>query len=343
VQVGPNEWKIPCNERCPVVKKYEASWSISALKVCKRNMVQGTIKASEPREARGVVDYTIWDFIDVSEYIYPVLHGEIGLANAVLENFYDFLDDQVEKLSDKEIQQQNATIVADVAFEKSEQQLKDWREVEGANLATHHQEKVMVNNELRRKTITIERRSELNAEKSLLEKRIDELVNERKTLEANVSALRKTFAEEEEKLKNLRKDKGKDERPIRSHVINLLEDEYEISSAAHHGSDLIGVYCRRLLADGMKIFGDIKEFLMKYDHHYEDHCLDATIGIVCELHVYLCSVLDNLSSVLWKKYGELIAEDIDAATSALKNLDYLWTTANLGKTPKFHSLLEHAL
>jgi cell division protein FtsB len=67
--------------------------------------------------------------------------------------------------------------------------LKDWREVEGANLATHHQEKVMVNNELRRKTITIERRSELNAEKSLLEKRIDELVNERKTLEANVSAL----------------------------------------------------------------------------------------------------------------------------------------------------------
>jgi hypothetical protein len=149
--------------------------------------------------------------------------------------------------------------------------------------------------------------------------------------------------QKKKKLKNLRKDKGKDERPIRSHVINLLEDEYEISSAAHHGSDLIGVYCRRLLADGMKIFGDIKEFLMQYDHHYEDHCLDATIGIVCELHVYLCSVLDNLSSVLWKKYGELIAEDIDAATSALKNLDYLWTTANLGKTPKFHSLLEHAL
>jgi hypothetical protein len=150
--------------------------------------------------------------------------------------------------------------------------------------------------------------------------------------------------QKKKKLKNLRKDKGKDERPIRSHVINLLEDEYEISSAAYHGGDLNGVCCRRLLTDGMKIFGDIIFFLMQYDYHYEDHCLDATIGIVCGLHGYLCSVLDNLSSVLWKKYGELNAEDLDdAATLALKNLDYLWTTANLGIMPKFYSLLEHAL
>jgi multidrug resistance efflux pump len=106
------------------------------------------------------------------------------------------LDDHVEKLLEEEIHQQNATIVANVAFEKSEQQLKDWREVEGANLATHRQEKVMVNNELQRKTITIERRNELNVEKLLLEKRIYELVNEQKTLEANVSALQNAFAEE---------------------------------------------------------------------------------------------------------------------------------------------------
>jgi hypothetical protein len=62
--------------------------------------------------------------------------------------------------------------------------------------------------------------------------------------------------------------------------------------------------------------------LIQYDHHYKDCCPDATITIVCELHGYLCSVHDNLSSVLWKKYGELNAEDLDdAATLALKNLD----------------------
>jgi hypothetical protein len=40
-----------------------------------------------------------------------------------------------------------------------------------------------------------------------------------------------------------------------------------------------------------------KRILMQYDHHYEYCYLDATITIVCEKHGYLCSVLDNLSSV----------------------------------------------
>jgi len=73
----------------------------------------------------------------------------------------------------------------------------------------------------------------------------------------SASALWKAFAEEE-KVKNLRKKKGKDERPIQSHVINLLEDKYEISSAAYHGGNLNGVCCQ--LADGMKIFCKRKEF-----------------------------------------------------------------------------------
>jgi hypothetical protein len=83
------------------VKKYETAWTINSLKVHKLKMIQGFVKLSEPREAHGVVEYSIWDFIDVSEYIYPVLHGEIGLANAVLENFYDFLDEKDEVLSEE--------------------------------------------------------------------------------------------------------------------------------------------------------------------------------------------------------------------------------------------------
>jgi hypothetical protein len=59
----------------------------------------------------------------------------------------------------------------------------------------------MVNNEMRRKTISIEQRNELNEEKWLLEKKIDELVNEGKTLEANASALQKAFAEGKKRLR----------------------------------------------------------------------------------------------------------------------------------------------
>jgi hypothetical protein len=83
-------------ERDAAARQHETLWMIDSLKAHKLRMIQGYIKVSKPREVRGVVDYLIWDFIDVSEYIYPVSHGEIGLANALLESFYDFLDEKVE-------------------------------------------------------------------------------------------------------------------------------------------------------------------------------------------------------------------------------------------------------
>jgi hypothetical protein len=61
------------------------------------------------------------------------------LANVLVESFYDFLDEKVEVLSQEEIMQQNSTIIADIAFEKVEQRLKDWHEVEGSNLQIHRQ------------------------------------------------------------------------------------------------------------------------------------------------------------------------------------------------------------
>jgi hypothetical protein len=74
-----------------------------------------------------------------------------------------------------------------------------------------------------------------------------------------------------------------------------------------------------------------------------ERCPDTTNTNACELHGYLSRVLDNQSFTLRKKYGEIKEEDFDVAESALKNLDSLWTTTNLGKMPKFHSMFEHAL
>jgi hypothetical protein len=38
-------------------------------------------KITRPSEVCGVVEFPIWDFLEVTYYIYPMLHGEIGLVN----------------------------------------------------------------------------------------------------------------------------------------------------------------------------------------------------------------------------------------------------------------------
>jgi hypothetical protein len=67
--------------------------------------VQDKIQQGQLKQAKdklGVVDYPVWDFIKPRNYMLPQLHIEIGLTNNVLDNFYDFIEDQVEKASPEE-------------------------------------------------------------------------------------------------------------------------------------------------------------------------------------------------------------------------------------------------
>jgi hypothetical protein len=51
--------------------------------------------------------YPLWDFIDIEDYIFLILHGEIGLANLALDYFLDFVDDKLGVLSEEEKVAQN--------------------------------------------------------------------------------------------------------------------------------------------------------------------------------------------------------------------------------------------
>jgi hypothetical protein len=90
-----------------------------------------------------------------------------------------------------------------------------------------------------------------------------------------------------------------------------------------------------------KIFMEILDFLLGYQHNNPDRCPDSKITLNRDLHGQICGVLDSLSSILRMKYSEPQQEDCNKAEMALKNLDYLSSTAKLAKTPKLHSLINY--
>ena len=53
----------------------------------------------QAKEMKGIMSVHIWDFIKPKHYIFPQLHFEIGVVNTVLDNFYKFIEDQLEVLS----------------------------------------------------------------------------------------------------------------------------------------------------------------------------------------------------------------------------------------------------
>jgi len=89
--LGPNDWKSN------ILPEEKDLWTIDKLKMHALKVTHGFFKS--PSEICGVVDYAVLDFIDFFNFIYPVLHGEIGFANAALDGFYDVLDDKIESMT----------------------------------------------------------------------------------------------------------------------------------------------------------------------------------------------------------------------------------------------------
>jgi hypothetical protein len=84
-----------------------------------RKLDNRKIKSIKFRINHRVVSNPVWDVVQPQNYIFPELHAEIGLVNNVLDNFYTFIDDQVEALTPEELTSRNSFIVADVV-------LKSW-------------------------------------------------------------------------------------------------------------------------------------------------------------------------------------------------------------------------
>jgi hypothetical protein len=73
----PSEWhsfgqNFPC-------------WTIESLKSHKDEVIHEKYK--DPKDICGVVSYPVWDFVELSHYILPELHIEIGLLNNALDIF----------------------------------------------------------------------------------------------------------------------------------------------------------------------------------------------------------------------------------------------------------------
>ncbi len=54
------------------------------------------------------------------------MHFEIGVVNMVFDNFYEFIEDQVEILTPEEKVARNNIIIADAAGKEAKERLEQW-------------------------------------------------------------------------------------------------------------------------------------------------------------------------------------------------------------------------
>jgi len=104
------------------VEEDQRPWTVDLNNETLEKIRTGQLK--EARDKKGVVSEHVWPFIEPCNYIFPHLHFEIGVVNMVLENFYGFVEEQVEMISPEEKVARNSIIIAEASLEQGKE---NWR------------------------------------------------------------------------------------------------------------------------------------------------------------------------------------------------------------------------
>jgi len=165
----------------------------------------------EPKDIKGIVSLPVFDFVEPSHYIFPLLHFEIGAVNNLLDNFRAFVEDVIEVVSDEEKTARNRVIIADVSHTKAKQLIDQWNSDGGSiELRAYRVEKAQVTAMLRHQGLPRDEIQSLKVQKDELDATIEVLNAQQKLLEKDVSAKRAVLSEAKKALKKnpIREEEG---------------------------------------------------------------------------------------------------------------------------------------
>jgi hypothetical protein len=137
----------------------------------------------------------VWDFIEPSHYVVPILFIELGLVNNAVDNFYDWVEDHIIFASLEEKRCRNKMILLDTELQKVQVKAQEEKQAIVEQLANQRYSLSQVKKRLKSKTILQDERISLLLQEHQLEDQISSLANPRKDLDSEVGIKRKKLAD----------------------------------------------------------------------------------------------------------------------------------------------------
>ncbi len=142
----------------------------------------------DAKDKKGIVSLHLIDFIEPHHNIFPQLHFKIGTVNNLLDALKGFIEEEVEMLSEAEVEARNAKIISDVSYTKTKDKSDQFNTNGGGiELKLFRIERVQVNQVLKNRNLAEEERDSLQTQWQELDDEIEALSQEQKRIKANAS------------------------------------------------------------------------------------------------------------------------------------------------------------
>ena len=308
-------------------------------------------------KGKGIIEEPQWN-ISPEWFIIPVLHIMIGMVNDLWVFIRSFIDNKIELVSEEEQRKRVEKVELSEVYDSLHadyNQFKEEREAEEKQIKKDLRETkktiTAVNNKLKKKRITIERkvelRSELNALTTLvknLEKEVDEPMKRCVPKKATVDEAKKNLDKVKEELKKFVEERDGDANGMEVYLEQVLKQDGNIYIDAFFGRKMNGVCSGRLLDNHETIMNHVEEKCK------ERRALARNIERACSVDELSAKIkqFKKLFKLLKALFGYLrICGPTDDEKNRLKlvveELYKYWREAGLSETVKVHVIVGHAV
>jgi hypothetical protein len=121
--LSPKEWSVFGHNKGEL-------WTIDKIYDIRQQVEDGTL-TEIPQNIKGCTEKPLIDSVPIENFILSILHIIIGVGNAFVDAFLEWIEERVEQLHPDEIGARNRCLYAQIQFENAQEAHDKWSQNDG--------------------------------------------------------------------------------------------------------------------------------------------------------------------------------------------------------------------
>ena len=283
--------------------------------------------------------------IPFNNIIFAGLHAGIGIGNMITDYLEEFVDIEVEHLSDEEFRTRQTKRDTERDIQELREEKEIWIESpDGGKLLNSVRDKLRrVERDMKKMDNNDARLTDLFAQKNAYEAKCHELVNSRNIYSNAISSKEKEIKAAKDKLEAFTKERRRGEESVYTSIDRIFQ-KHGANRAHYFGRAFEGVDIRKIMNKSDELFGvggDIRVALLESENALDDTVLANKINTTCDDVCLVLKLWDGAFSAIHA--DDPTPEHCDVTQQRINKAMAQCRKMGMSITPKLHGMEMHVV